>query len=339
MSAKVMRIADSHPGTCTKRITLVMGIALATLAILPAGAVAFPPDYGPNNDNPASPPPHALADDQQANKAATSVDENGQPTFDRTEREPEPMKAVHIDEKLGDKLPMDLTFTDANRQTVRLGDVISKDRPTILNLGYYRCPMLCDLVIDGVANAAADIPLTIGRDYRIVTVSIDPSDTPPAARLKQTQSIEKFNGPVPSDGWRFFVGRQDDIATLADAVGFGYEYLPESNEFAHPAVIVIITPDGRISRYLRGVRFDSKTLRLSLVEASDGQIGSTIDQLLLTCFHFDPQAGTYNVTAMAIMRGGGLITIIVLAGAIGVWLLREHRRKKSTESLTTAVTS
>ncbi|OFV83461.1 MAG: hypothetical protein A2Y78_10400 [Acidobacteria bacterium RBG_13_68_16] len=248
----------------------------------------------------------------------------------RQERLPKDLEGVGITEHPGVRLPLDLEFTDENGAPVRLGQYFSGDRPVILTLGYYRCPMLCTLVLNSLVDGLRDLPWTPGREFEIVTVSIDPTETPTLARLKKQNYLEEYARPGAAGGWHFLTGREENIRKLADAVGFGYRYVQERGEYAHSAAIFVATPDGRMARYLYGVVYQPKTVRLALTEAGQGKIGTTVDQLLLYCFHYDAQEGRYVVAASNIMRFGGATTALI----VGLWLAvswRRGARKKSLE--------
>lgn len=255
-----------------------------------------------------------------------------QPKLDRQERVPEQMAKVGVSEHRGDKLPLDLRFTDDTGKQVRLGDYFESGKPVILDLGYYNCPMLCDLVMNGLSDAVKEMdwfPHGQSGDYQIVTVSIDPTENHKLAAAKKKNYIEQLGDPSAAQGWHFLTGDQDNIDALSQAVGFGYQWDERQQQFAHPAVLFIITPEGKISRYLYGVQFPQRTLRLSLVEAADGKIGSALDQIILTCFHFDPTIGSYSLQAMQLMRAGGYLTVLIVAGVIGFALLREKKNRRN----------
>ena len=244
---------------------------------------------------------------------------------------PEEITNVGIDEKPNALLPMDLEFIDSAGQTVRLGDYF-KDRktPVILNLGYYDCPMLCGLVARGMIDTLEDLDLSVYKDFEVLTVSIDPRETYLQAAAKKDSFIEEYRSAAtdpnanPRAGWHCLVGDKAPIQALTQAVGFRYQFVPSKGEYSHAAALIIITPEGRVSRYLYGIKFPQKTLRLSLVEASEGKIGSIGDQILLYCFQFDHTAGKYSVHAMNIMRAGAVLSVFVLAGSILYMLKRER---------------
>ena len=242
-------------------------------------------------------------------------------------QKPNQLKGVDMDYHLGDSVSKDLVFTNQDGERVKLGDMFDGKRPVVLQLGYYKCPMLCGLVFQGLDKVAGETSLKLGKDYQIVTVSIDPSETPTLARQKRSTIMNGMDVAKGETGWHFLVGEQHMIKRLADEVGFGFKWVPQQQQFAHPAVVVILSPDGKITRYLPGISYDEQTFRLSLVEASQGQVGSVVDQVLFTCLHYDPNVGTYSMTAMGMMRIGGALTVAVLAVVIVGFVWREHRRR------------
>ena len=253
------------------------------------------------------------------------------------------MPGVEVIEHLGESVRLDLPFVDENGQPVTLADYTSDNRPILLTLNYYRCPMLCTLVMNGAVDAMKQVSLNPGTDYQVVTLSVDPAETPSLARMKKNTYEKTADAPAKgpdgspvastltadeiADGWAFLTGEQHNIEALAESVGFGYKWVESQKQYAHPAVLILLSPDGTITRYLYGIEFKPDTLRLSLVEASDGKVGSTLDRFLLTCFHFDPNAGDYTWHAMATMRLGGLLVVLTLCGAITVMLVREYRHR------------
>jgi protein SCO1/2 len=243
---------------------------------------------------------------------------------------PEPLEDVGVVEHLDEQIPLDLTFADEAGNPVTLGQYFEGDRPVVLTLGYYRCRVLCNLVIHGVLDSLRDFDWSAGEEFEIVTVSIDPNETPELAAEKKDEYLASYDRESAARGWHFLTGRQKEIQALADAMGFHYRYMEEVNEFAHPAVIFVITPDGRISRYLYGVKHEPQTMRLSLVEASQGKIGSTLDQVLLYCFYYDADAGSYVPAAIKIMKAGGALTLVVVVVWMAVYWAREARRKTRT---------
>lgn len=246
---------------------------------------------------------------------------------DRQEPLPADLKGVEIVEHPDAQVPLDLRFVDESGGEVTLRDYFQHGRPVILTLNYYRCPMLCTLILNGLVQGMKDMPWVPGNQFEVVTVSIDPNETPNLARGKKKTYLEDYGKPEAEGGWHFLTGRQPDIRRLANAVGFGYAYIPERDEFAHGAAIFLLTPEGRISRTLYGVQFDGPTLRLALVEASQGRIGSVLDRFILYCYHYDATAGKYAPAALKIMQVGGGLTVLLLGSVLASLWLRELRHR------------
>lgn len=235
---------------------------------------------------------------------------------------PEQVKEITVNEHLGSTLPLDLAFRDEQGRDVQLRQYFTGKKPVVLQLGYYGCPMLCGLVQRGMVESLKEVGLNPGTDYEVVSVSIDPSEKPQLAMEKKQSTLAQFKRPGTDDGWHFLTGREVDIARLADATGFTYRWIGSAGQYAHPAVLVIASPEGKITRYLYGVNFKPQTVRLSLVEASDGKIGTTTDRWIMTCFQYDGKQGRYALAAIGMMRIGGVVTMLVVA----VVLIRLIRR-------------
>jgi len=236
---------------------------------------------------------------------------------------PAELEDVTIIDRTGDAVPLDLAFVDEAGRAVTLGDYFQPGHPVILTLNYYRCPMLCTLALNGMVDALNDIDWAAGGEFDIVTVSINPDEGPELATQKKKGYLTQYDCPTADEGWHFLTGRQENIEKLATAVGFKYRRIEETGEYAHAASIMFITPEGRISRYMNDVMFDPKAVRLALVEASEGAIGSPVDKfLLMMCYHYDPEAGSYAFSAMKLMRLVGILTLL----ALGVVLLLLWRR-------------
>lgn len=240
---------------------------------------------------------------------------------------PSELEGIGIFDRSGAELPLDLRFVRAEGDSVRLGDLFVPGRPVILDLVYYNCPMLCNLLLDGQVAALRELEWSAGERFRVVTVSIDPRDDAGQARIKKDHILGDYGRPGAAAGWDFLAGGEAAIAELADSVGFRYFFDPETGEFNHAAGIFIITPEGRVSRTLYGIDFDPQTLRLSLVEASAGGIGTAMDQVLLFCFSYDPEKGSYAWAALNIMKAGGAVTVIAVLSLI-LFLLRKERRRE-----------
>jgi protein SCO1 len=228
---------------------------------------------------------------------------------------PPHLENVGIDQHLDTPIPPNLTFTDDNGRSVMLGDYFG-NKPLILNLVYYNCTMLCGEELAGLTRAMKLIKFDLGKEFEIVTVSFDPRETPAIAAAKKKDFIQRYGRPGAADGWHFLTGSADSINALANAVGFKYQYDSKTNQYAHATAIVILTPQGRISRYLYGIDFPPKDLRLGLVEASHEKIGNPVDQVLLYCYHYDPASGKYGAVISNILKLGGAVTIVLLGGLL-----------------------
>lgn len=244
------------------------------------------------------------------------------------------LEGVEVIEHLGTRLPLDLAFRDEDGRAVKLGDYFG-EKPVLLTLNYYRCPMLCTLQLNGLVDALKRMEWTPGKEFRIVTVSIDPKETPELARVKKQNYMNDYGRAGAAPGWAFLTGRQENIAALADTVGFKYRYDKATDQYAHAAAVFVCMPDGRVARYLYGVLYDPQTLRLSLVEASEGKTATTMDRILLWCFHYDATKGKYAPAAMRIMQAGGSLTAIVLGVVLaGLWRRETRRRRAATSTPT-----
>ncbi|MCP3977910.1 MAG: SCO family protein [bacterium] len=245
------------------------------------------------------------------------------PALAREEPVPTELEGVGIDQRLDAQLPLDLSFVDEDGKHVTVRDYFADGRPVLLNLVYYECPMLCSLVLNGLVASLREVDLEPGEDFHIVSVSIDPTESPTLARSKKQSYVRTYGKEGAAEGWRFLTGEREAIAELADSVGFRYRYLEDEDEYAHGAVTFVVTPEGRTSRYLFGVKHDPRTMRLSLVEAAEGKIGSPLDKILLYCYRYDSEEGRYAPVAMRIMRAGGAATALV----VGVFLVGYWRRE------------
>lgn len=252
----------------------------------------------------------------------------------RSELSPEqrfdPAREIGFDQRLGQQVPLDLVFRDESGRAVRLADCFGA-RPVVIALVYYECPMLCTLVLNGMVRTFRALSLELGSDYEVVTVSIDPDETPELAALKKAQYLETFAAGEPTAGatagWHFLTGDQASIDALASTIGFRYAYDPESGEFAHASGFVVATPQGQLSRYLFGVEYITRDLRLALVEASQGRVGSLIDQVLLLCYHYDPATGRYGFAIVTAVRAAGILTVALIAAYVWRSLARERSRR------------
>jgi protein SCO1/2 len=237
---------------------------------------------------------------------------------------PPVLRSVGFDQRLDEQVPLDLAFRDEAGRAVRLGDYFD-GKPVILVLAYFRCPQLCTEVLNGLVRAMLDLPLELGKDFRVVTVSFDARETPEMAAAKKKTYLERYGRPGAENGWHFLTGEEGAIKRLTDAVGFRYSYDARNDQFAHASGIMVLTPTGKVSRYFYDIRYSPRDLRLGLVEASAGRIGSAVDQILLYCFHYDPIEGKYGATIMNFVRLGGVLTILALAVFMAVLWRRERK--------------
>ena len=232
-------------------------------------------------------------------------------------------RQVSLQQRLGDQVPLDLKFRDSNGRTVALWELVH-DRPVVLSLVYFRCPMLCTQVLNGLLKSSNSVPLQIGKDYDILSVSIDPLETPDQAADKKERYVSHYRRGGAEQGWHFLTGDEQSIKRLADAVGYHYVYDPRSQQYAHPSGVIVLTPDGRIARYFYGIEYPPRDLRLGLVESSAGKIGTAVDQILLLCFHYDPATGKYGLVISRVLQAAGTAT----ATALGIFLWCMYRLEK-----------
>lgn len=254
------------------------------------------------------------------------------------EEVPELMK-IDVEEHLGDNIPLDLQFLDEAGNRVTLADYFNQGKPVMMMMGYYECPMLCNLVFNGVADGVEALGWNPGDKFQIVTVSIDPTETPQLAQAKKKNYMESMGLNENDGGWHFLVGDEAQSAALAEALGFEYYYIDEKDQYAHPAVVFLLTEDGKISRYLYGLEYKQNDLKLGLLEASEGKVGSTIDKIILYCYHYDPDAGSYVVFAGNVMKLGGAIVLVLMVILIGGLWWKERRKKVSHHAVNTGMTA
>jgi protein SCO1/2 len=276
--------------------TGIIAIALATFVGTPAGARA-----------------------QGGFTGARPMPEPGQAAAGK----PGVLNEVRVDQKFDSQVPPDLAFVDEDGKDVRIGQYFGK-RPIILALVYYECPMLCTQVVTGLVTSVGVLDMQAGQDYEVVVASIDPGEGPGLARGKKAAYLERLGQDGADRGWHFLTGKQPAIAALTDAVGFRYAYDPEIDQYAHAAVITVLTPEGRVSRYFFGIEYMSRDLRLGLVEASENRLGTAVDHALLLCYHYDPEAGRYGIAVMKLMRLGGVLTLAALGAFLFVALRRDR---------------
>ena len=259
---------------------------------------------------------------QQAGAAGLQPSSDGSTSNQR----PPILQQVGIDQHLNEQLPLNLHFRDEAGKEVALGDYFNK-RPVILSLVYYRCPMLCGEVLNGLTSSLNVVNFDMGRDFDVLSVSIDPRETPDvAAKIKEVY-LRRYSrhSATSQQGWHFLTGNQDQIDQLAKAVGFHYVYDPRINQYAHASGIQVVTPDGRLSQYYYGIEYSPKDLRLGLIEASKNHIGTVVDKLILYCYHYDPTTGHYGAIAMRVLRISGIVTVLLLGGFIITMARRDVR--------------
>ncbi|MEX2026682.1 MAG: SCO family protein [Pirellulaceae bacterium] len=240
------------------------------------------------------------------------------------DRQTEVMRQVDFEQRLNAQLPLERNFVDEQGNAVRLGDFFG-DRPVLFVLAYYRCPMLCNQVLNGVLTSTNALKFVAGQDFEIVVISFDPTDSPAVARAKRDAYTRRYLHKEGRGGWHFLTGQPEDIAAVAQACGFRFVYDEKSDQYAHASGIMIATPDGRLSQYFYGIDFPTRDLRLALVESSQGQIGTLVDQLLLRCFHYDAITGRYGLAVMRLVQAGGILTVVFMGGFIFRSLRKERR--------------
>ena len=237
---------------------------------------------------------------------------------------PRPLREIGFDQNLDQYVPLDVPFRDESGRTVRLADYFGS-RPVVLVFAYYDCPMLCTQVINGLSTALNILSLTPGKDFEIVTVSFNPRDTPATASAKKAVYLERYTRDGAAQAWHFLSGDQPSIDRLTKAAGFRYVWDAETKQFAHPTGVIVLTADGRLSRYLFGIEYGPRDLRYALVEASAGGVGNAVDTLLLYCYHYDPMTGRYGFVVMRAVRIAGAATVLALASFIIVMVRKEKR--------------
>lgn len=241
-------------------------------------------------------------------------------------RIPEVAKDIGVDSHVGEILDMDVGFTDDHGNYIRIKDLLAPGRPLMLSFNYSNCPKLCSVQLENMVLALRDIKFDIGKDFDLVSVSIDPLEQISRARSTKEKFMTIYNKPETAEGWHFLVGKEDMIKYLADTCGFRYKYVKRQKLYSHPPVFILISPKGKIVRYIHGLDYDSKTIEQALVEATEGKIGSPINWLSysLGCYLFDETTGKYSFQAMVMMRLGGLATVVLLLGTlVPYWFFRK----------------
>ena len=237
---------------------------------------------------------------------------------------PSPFQKLGFDQRVGQRVPADLLFRDENGRTVRIGDYFGK-RPVVLSLVYFGCPMLCPLTLDGLTRSLKGMNFDAGKEFEVVVVSFDPNETAAMAATAKRAALQRYGRPETAGGWHFLTGGAEPIRRLTQTVGFRYFYDERAGQFAHAAGIVLLTPQGVASRYLYGIEFPARNVRLGLVEAAGNRIGSPFDQVLLYCFHYDPVGGRYSAVTLNIVRLSAILTVVGLG--LMIVLLRRHENQ------------
>ncbi len=233
---------------------------------------------------------------------------------------------IGLDQNLNAQIPLDLSFTDEKGRTVAIGDFLG-ERPALLTLVYYECPMLCTQILNGLTRSLRVLSFDVGKEFDVITVSIDPGETPSLAAAKKAEYVKRYSRASADRGWHFLTGSEDQIERLAQAVGFRYQYDPETGLYLHASGIMVLTPEGKLARYFYGIDYAPKDVRLGLIEASQNKIGSAVDQLLLLCYQYDPSTGKYGLVIMNSLRVAGGLTVVTMVGFIVLMLRRERRER------------
>jgi protein SCO1 len=243
---------------------------------------------------------------------------------------PAPLKNVSIEQKLNEPLPLDAIFTDENGNKVRLGDYFGRGRPVVVALVYFECPMLCTEVLNGLTGSLKGISLDVGKDFDVIALSFDPSEDGKSELVKSKKDayVSRYGRPESADGWHFLTGAQSEIDRVTQALGFNYYWDDETEQFAHAGAVMVITPQGLISKYLYGIDYPPRDLRFAIMESSENRIGNLAEQLYLYCFHYNPATGTYGFAVLRVIR---IFGVVVLLGIISMWIFfwRKNKRKET----------
>jgi protein SCO1/2 len=240
---------------------------------------------------------------------------------------PTPLSKVNIEQKLNSRLPLETVFTDDSGHDVKLGQYFTGKRPVLLTLVYYECPMLCTQVLNGLVRAARVLPMLPGKDFDVVVISFDAREGTKQAAEKKASYVKLYGRPETAGSWHFLTGSIASIKAVTEAVGFSYIWDVHTAQFAHASAIYVVTPDGKLSKYFMGIEYSPKDLRLGLVDASAGKVGTLVDQVLLFCYHFDPQSAKYTPFALGLLRVAGAATALTMGGFVVIMLRRESRQK------------
>lgn len=256
-----------------------------------------------------------------------SVEANAQ----RSSQTREQLDGVGIERQLGSSVPRDLEFRNGDGERVTLGRYLDGERPVILNLVYHNCPMLCGLMLDGFTSSLQSLEWSPGQEFRVLTVSFNHREGPKVAREKKDAYVQRLDRAGAAEGWHFLTGDEEAIRQLTDAAGFNFRWVPEKEEFAHPTTQIFLSGDGTITRYIYGIEIPGGDVRKALVEASNGDVGSPLDQAAMYCFQFDPEKNTYTADAFNLMKVGSVFTVLLLGGVLFVFWRREHEALEKHE--------
>lgn len=272
----------------------------------------------------------ALALAASASKAFAQSDRVGKDEGTPNEM-PKQLENVGITEQMGAIVDPTIAFKDERGNDVTIGSYLGKNRPVLLSLAYYNCPGLCNFHLNGMVDALKEVSLKMGKDFEYIVVSFDEKETPELASQKKQSYLRSFGDSGAADGWHFLTGSAASIAALTKQVGFQFKWDEPSKEFAHASAAIMLSPEGKISRYLHGIHFEPKSVRLGLLEAAEGTVGTIVDRFLLYCFHYDPKQNKYAVAAMSVMRIAGAATVLVLALFIGPYWWRQRKDQKKDQ--------
>lgn len=243
---------------------------------------------------------------------------------------PDALKTIGIEQKLGDQLPLDTEVTAEDGRTIRLGSLFESGRPVLLAFVYYECPMLCNEVLNGLTGSLKGISLDAGKDFDVIALSFDASENgkPELASNKKAAYMERYGRPGSEKGWHFLTASQASIDAVTQAAGFSYRWDEKSNQFAHAGGVIVVTPQGKLSRYFYGIDYSPRDLKLSMIESADNKVGSAADQMLLYCYHYDPATGKYGLAILSVIRLGAVLTLLGM-GAMGFVFWRRSKRVNS----------
>jgi len=236
---------------------------------------------------------------------------------------------VGVDEQLGESIASDAVFLDETGAEVRISDLMDGETPVILNFVYHECPMLCSLLLEGFSKTLQELAFAPGREFDVITVSFSATETPDLAARQKERYLASLDGSTAEEGWHFLTGSEDEIARLAESAGFQFRWVESRDQFAHPAALIFLAPDGTITRYLHGMTFTASDVRRAVVEASNGTVGSAVDRVLLYCFQYDPDANSYVLHATNLMKLGGLLTLLVLGAGLLLFWRRERTNQRT----------